>query len=130
MTEPASTPERPWGRWLARWPLLRRLPLLGVIGLSAYLFAAAHGEGVTLRYVLPAAGATALRTDLSREGRLYRHTEWRFDGRPPSEKLQRLELPHGKYTVQALVLGTHGREPAQVSFEVSEAPLEVSIDLR
>lgn len=128
MTEPEA--RAPWRRWLERWPLLRRLPLVGMVALSAYLFAAAHGESVTLRYVLPEAGAEALRADIRQGGRLYRHVEWRFDGKAPVEKRQQLELPHGSYTVEAQALGSHKPDPRPVPFVVGEDPIEVSVDLR
>jgi hypothetical protein len=113
-----------------RWPLVRRLPLLAIVGLAAWLIAGDHAEHVMVRYRLARdANVTGLKSQITKEGRLYRSAEWRYDRGAPEEQLQQVELPEGDYVVAAQALGRRKPDPAPVSFHVQhEGPHEAFVD--
>ncbi|MHB1843211.1 MAG: hypothetical protein ACYCWW_00070 [Deltaproteobacteria bacterium] len=117
-------------RLLATYPILRRLPLLAMIAVAAYLIAEAHREPVTLRYELGPAGATGLRADIYRGSELAQHAEWHFSS--PSERhtqVQRVELAEGDYEVAVSALGSHGPDPRPLHFHVDhDGPGEIVVE--
>ena len=113
-----------------RWPLLRRLPLLAIIGLAAWLIAGDHAEHMMVRYRLARdPNVTGLKSQITREGRLYRSAEWRYDHGAPDEQLQQVDLPPGDYLVAAQALGRRGPEPQPVPLHVErDGPHEALVD--
>ncbi len=104
---------------LTRWPILRRLPLVGMVGLAAWFISTSHGEHILVRYRLAGdRSVSGLKTEIMREGRLYRSAEWRYDRGAPDEQLQELELPPGDYTVEVQALGRRGPDPKPVPLRV------------
>jgi hypothetical protein len=115
---------------LTRWPLLRRLPLVGVVGLAAWIISTSHGEHFLVRYRLAHdPSVSGLKTEIMREGRLVRSAEWHYGGGAPDEQLQELELPPGDYLVEAQALGRRGPDPKPMPFHVDrDGPHEAVVD--
>ena len=105
---------------LERLPkLLRRLPLVAVIGVAAWLVAGAHGEHVLLRYRLgDASPVSGLQSDILAGGKLVRSEEWRYPSGHPAEQLDDVELPPGDYLVEAHALGRPGPDPRPIALHV------------
>ncbi len=98
---------------------MRRLPLLAIVGLAAWLIAGEHGEHIMVHYRLGHdPNVTGLKSQITREGRLYRSAEWRYARGAPDEQLQEVELPPGDYVVAVQALGRKGPDPKPVPFRV------------
>jgi hypothetical protein len=104
---------------LTRWPILRRLPLLGLIGGAAWFISASHGEHIMVRYRLAHdPNVVGLKAQISRGGQLYRSSEWRYDRGAPDEQLQDIELQPGDYLVEAQALGRHKPDPQPLHLHI------------
>jgi hypothetical protein len=89
------------------------------VGLAAWFVSTSHGEHIMVRYRLAGnRSVSALKTEIMRDGRLYRSAEWRYDRGAPDEQIQEIELPPGDYLVEAHALGRQGPDPKPMPFHV------------
>ena len=120
--EPDAKPAR------GRHPLLRRLPLLALVGVGLWLWQATEPPEHSLVWRLDGAGWSAVRglefQVTGPDGQTLKREEHFFPAAPPSEVTLKVDLPEGSYRALIFVKepGQPARPPLVEGLTIGEEP--------